>query len=104
MYFLHRLTVYKTEKHTTKLIQHMYFTTYLIILLGSIQETLILMFLERQLKAALLKTGKHKYPLCIFGCWTNKTTTSEFITSDYELNFSWKEKKEKSQSKYWQLL
>lgn len=96
MYFLHRLTAHKTEKHTTKLTQHMYFTTYLIILLDSIQETLILMFLERQLKAALLKTGKHKYLLCIFWCWSNKTTTSEFITSDYEPNFSWKKEKKKS--------
>lgn len=42
MSFLHQLTARKTEKHTTKLIQHMYFTN-LIILLDSIQETLILM-------------------------------------------------------------
>jgi len=66
MSFLHQLTARKTEKHTTKLIQHMHFTTYLIIVLDSIQD--IKIFLETQLKAALHKKGKHRYPLCIFGC------------------------------------
>lgn len=50
MSFHHQWTACKTEKYTTKQIQHLHFTIYLMMLLHNIQEALVLMFLERQIK------------------------------------------------------